>query len=678
MDTTCNWLKDYCDTGLSPEELAERLSMAGVLVEQMERRGDGDVYLNVEITSNRPDLLGAIGIARDLSALTGRPLALPPVEFECGPERVEAVASVEVQAPDLCPRYTARVVRGVKVGPSPDWLRNRLEAIGLRPVNNVVDVTNYVLFECGQPLHAFDLAKLKDGKVIVRRALEGETMTSIDGTECRLTPEMLVIADAQRAVAVAGVMGGLETEIGEQTTDVLLESAEFEKSSNRRTSRALQLSSDSSYRFERGVDPVQVEWASRRAARLIREVAGGTICEGVLDTWTEPYEPAKVTLRFARLNRLLGLDVPPDTAVHILARLGFETDECSNEQITVLVPPFRAQDVTREVDLIEEVIRIYGYDRVPERTTLPIHVGSVSLGERAEARAREMLVGLGYYEVFTNSFCTEATAKLVSPWTDAEPLEVRNTIRRDENRLRLSILPELLRVKRTNAARGNERSPLFEISRVYLPRPDAGPKGDSARPVEKLVLSVLCEDDLLTLKGVIETLVCRLGVAADSRVEPLKNPFFRDGRAAEILLDGERFAVLGEASKETADRFDLVRAPCLAELDFNALVKRADFDPTYSTLPAFPGSVRDLAVVVDEAVTWAEIERTIRELDLSHLEEIVFFDVFRGRQVPPGKKSVAFSLLFRAADRTLTRDEVEESRRRAIDALKSLGAELRG
>ena len=679
MKTTINWLKEYCDFDLAPEDLAHRLAMAGCLVEEVTPVGD-DVMLFADVTSNRPDHLGAIGIARDICALTGSALRLPPVTFETGGERVAEVASVEVEDPDLCPRYTARLIRGVTIGPSPAWLRKRLDAIGVRSINNVVDVTNYVLFECGQPMHAFDFAKLGGGRIVVRRARRGETLISIDETECRLTPEMLIIADAERPVAVAGIMGGLHTEIGAATTEVLLESAEFEKTCNRRTSRALQVASDSSYRFERGVDPVQVEWASRRGARLIQEVAGGVICAGVIDAQARPYTPQRVTLRVSRLHKVLGTDIAGDVAAGILERLGFEGVARSGDEISVSVPPFRANDVSREIDLIEEVIRIHGYEKIPERATITICASAVSKGERVEERAREALVGLGYHETMTNTFCTRATAEVVSPWTGGEAITVQNTVRREENRLRVSILPELLRVKSANVAHGVRRSPFFEISRVYLPRAErAGgePTRDDALPVEKLVLAVLGEGDLPALKGGIEALLCRLGVAGGVRFEPAECGFFESGRVADILLGDRLLGIIGEVDRGIAERHDLSRAPCMAELDFDLLTEAADLEGQYARLPAYPAAVRDLAVVVAESVTWAQIEQAVRKSELPHLERIEFFDIFRGRQVPRGKKSIAFSLTFRAPDRTLLREEVEEARRRCIASLEALGGELR-
>ena len=680
MRTTYNWLREYCPCELPVEELAHRLSMSGCLIEELEPAGD-DTVMVAEITANRPDLLGMIGIAREVSALTGVPLRLPQVAFECGAETVASAASVEVRDPDLCPRYTARLVRDLRVGPSPDWLKARLEAVGVRPINNVVDVTNYVLFECGQPLHAFDFARLRGGKIIVRRAEDGECMMSIDETKCKLDTTMLVIADVDRSVAVAGIMGGLVTEISAATTDVLLESAQFENTNIRRTSRALGLASDSSYRFERGVDPVQTEWASRRAARLLQQVAGGTICEGVVDVWAEPYRTRTVALRPERMARVLGTPVPEDEARAILERLGFELQpETADGRIVVSVPPFRGQDVTREIDLIEEVIRIHGYDKIPEKGTLPITVGVARPAERVESLVRNTLVGLGFHEALTNTFCGEATARLISPWTDEEAVVVQNTVRRDENRLRVSLLPGLLTAKQTNVAHGVAQSPLFEISRVFLPKPlrtSGEPSRDDVLPEERQVVGILDEGDLLQLKGALARLLEAAGIETPASFEPAGTAFFEEGLSAKITLGGEPFGVIGQVSRAVTDRYDLPRSPCMAEVDFDLTVRKAVLNRPYSRIPAYPAAVRDLSVIVAEAVPWARIEESLRALEILILERIEFFDLFRGKQVPAGKKSIALSLTFRATDRTLTSAEVEEARQACIGALREIGAELR-
>ena len=679
MKITADWLREYCDSGLSVEDLAHRLSMSGCLIEETAPVGD-DALMVAEVTANRPDLLGVIGIAREVAALTGAPLRLPAADVEESAEKITAATSVEVQAPDLCPRYTARLIRGAKVGPSPEWLARRLEAVGVRPINNVVDVTNFVMLECGQPLHAFDFDKLHGGRIVVRRGVEGEVLISIDETKCKLDPSMPIIADADRPVAIAGVMGGLDTEISPRTVNVLIESAHFENTNIRRTSRGLGLASDSSYRFERGIDPIQTEWASRRAARLIREVAGGSICEGVADVWAAPYEAKQVTLRMARMSRLLGIDVPEAEARRILAALGFAVQpESADGNLIVAVPAFRAQDISREADLIEEVVRIYGYDKIPETCTLKAVAGAPGRMEDVESVARNALTGAGFYEALTNSFCDDRTARLVSPWTDNEPLRFHNAVRRHENRLRVSLMPGLLAAKRVNVAHGVGRSALFEISRVFLPKADGGAMtgaDDASRPEERAVLALLAEDSLLELKGIVETLLDALGIGG-AAFEVGPRAFFKEGLSGRIVLDGRTLGVLGEVGQEVADRFDLPQPPVMAELDFALLTRHAALEKSYRKLPAQPAAVRDLAVVLDENVTWAAVEKALTDLALPILEKIAFFDVFRGRQVPKGRKSIALSLTFRAPDRTLTSKEVEDARQACIQALEKLGGELR-
>lgn len=386
-------------------------------------------------------------------------------------------------------------------------------------------------------------------------------------------------------------------------------------------------------------------------------------------------------MRMARLKHVLGTDVPEDEARRILAALGFEPQpESGQGRIVVGIPPFRAQDVSREIDLIEEVIRVHGYDKIPETCTLQAVTGSTDKMEGVEAVARETLVGLGFYEAMTNTFCDEKTASLVSPWTDNEALQFANAVRRDENRLRVSLMPGLLSVKRTNIAHGVPRSPLFEISRVFLPKQQGGrldSSEDAARPEERVVLAMLTEDGLLNLKGMVETLLRAVCVTDGVAFEQAPCAVFTDDRSARITLNGKTLGVIGEVRRETADAFDLPRPPCMVELDFALLTKSANLEKTYTRLPAQPAAVRDLAVIVDEALPWAKIDTALRALKLPILETIEFFDVFRGKQVPKGRKSVALSLTFRAADRTLTSEEVEAARQDCIAALEKLGGELR-
>jgi len=590
MKTTYQWLREYCDFDLDVEQLAHRLTLSGLEVESIHPVGV-DYCLEMEVTTNRPDLLGAIGIAREVAALTGRRIERPPAEFATGKDEVGRLAGVAVRDFDLCPRYTARVIRGVRVGPSPDWLRERLEAIGLRSVNNVVDVTNYVMMECGQPIHAFDFDKLAGPKIIVRCAREGETLASIDGKTQALAPDMLVIADTDRPVAVAGVMGGLDTEVSDATTNVLLESAQFDARSVRRTSRALGLFSDASYRFERGVDPEGVEWASRRAMRLMREVADGEIADGVIDVRLGAFKPTETRVRVSRLRKLLGIDIAAADVRRILESLEFDVRSATGDEFMVVVPSWRS-DVYREVDLIEEVARINGFESVPDRTRLPIQVGATSKRERVVRAASQALVGWGFCEVMTNSFCDREAAALISPWTDYEPLELRNPVRRDERFLRRTLLANLLFVKKTNAAHGTERAEIFEISKVYLPRP-----GEKL-PDERTCLAILEEDGWLQLTGVVQALVRAMGIEQGLALERLAGTFFDETCAARLTLDGRPAGVMGLVRKTVAGAVDLASCPCVAELDFDLLVKRANLDKRFQGLPSFPAVERDVAIVV--------------------------------------------------------------------------------
>ena len=671
MKLSVNWLKDYCKFDLSAEEAAERLTMSGLEVEEIHPIGD-DWCLEAEVTSNRPDLLSHIGVARELSALTGVPLELPSVDFECGDESVENLAEVAVEDPDLCPRYTACVIRGVKIGPAPSWMTARLETIGLRPVSNVVDITNYVLMEIGQPLHAFDLPKLAGPKVVARRAKKGEKITAIDGSSHELTEDMLVIADAERPVAVAGVMGGLDTEVSDATVDVLLESALFNAPNVRRTSRALKLESDSSYRFERGVDPDIADWASRRAAKLIREIAGGTIASGLADVRTGPYEPKAVSMRVDRFRALTGVEVTTDESAGILSALGFDVTETDGGTVSVLVPSYRSGDVYREVDLIEEVARIHGYNKIPDTTRMPVALPERSRKERVEEMTRALMIGMGYSEAVSFSITDPQRADVASPWTGEAPLEINNPMVRDYSVMRRSLLPGLLQIKRTNERQGLRTCRMFELSDVYLAQP-----GEKL-PEERTCLAFVADADLRDVLGAAEELLAHVGLLDRCAFRPGSPDFLDPEARIEILLDDQPVGHLGRTSQDVATALDLRATCCVAELDFSALAEQAVLEHKYTKLATQPAVERDLAVVVDEEVTWASIRDTISDMGIELLRSIQFFDLYRGKPVPKGRKSVAFSLQFRADDRTLTGEEVNNAVESIVKRLTDrFSAELR-
>jgi len=645
MKVSLDWLKDYVEVTQTPEELAEMLTLLGAEVESVTDLG-GDVCIELEINSNRPDLLGTIGIAREVAAATGQKLKLPPVGFPEEGEPIESETSVDVLDPELCPRYTARLIRGVTIKPSPPWMHRRLEAIGLRPINNVVDITNYVLMECGQPLHAFDFSLLEGGRIIVRRGRTGETITSIDETECKLTPERLVIADARRPVAVAGVMGGADSEVSNTTVDVLIESAVFDPVSIRRSSRALNLASDSSYRFERTVDPVGCEWASRRAISLIRELAGGTVSKGLIDVNTVDLSEPLVKMRLSRIPRVLGVEIPAAEVRRILDALEFGIVESGDDTLTVAIPPFR-REVCREIDLIEEVARVWGYDRIPETSGMSIKVGTVSKVEAVSRFIHETLVRAGYDEVVTTSFVAPGCASDLTPWPRKGPVIIINPLRADESALRASVLPGLLHVKQHNQDRGLTDADIFEISRVQWLNADG-------KPVEIDTVGIMTDDGFRELKGVLEALLDRLCAAGIYTLTPRDNRLFVPGKAIAITIGGQTVGWLGELTETLRKYYDLKRLPCYAELDLSTLRGHAVLERHAAELPRFPSVQRDVAIVVDEAVTWEQITDCIDAASEPSRENVKFVDLYRGEQIGAGHKSIMFSVTYRHPDRTLT------------------------
>ncbi len=677
MKVTYSWLKEYCPFDLTVEALEDRITETGLEVETREPLGD-DWLLDVKVTANRSDLLSLIGVAREIAAATGAPLKAPSVEFCESAQKAHSLTSVRVNDTALCPRYTARVIQGVKVGPSPAWLVKRIESLGLRSINNIVDVTNFVMLECGQPLHAFDFDLLRGRRIVVRRAAAGERLTAIDGSKHDLNPDILVIADESRPVAVAGVMGGLETEVGAVTKNVLLESALFNQVSIRRTSRRLGLASDSSYRFERGVDPVGVEWASRRAARLIQEAAGGQIAAGVIDASVVDLAPKSVAMRFARLSGLLGMDVPADAAVRILQSLGFEVRERDAVRVVVAVPGFRQADVYREADLIEEVGRLHGYDNLPNRTTMKVAVAPRSKTEIVRGVTRDLLLGAGYSEAVTISLLAEKASALVSPWTEAAPMRVQNPMVKGLDLLRRSLIPGLLEIKQINQRHGVGRAPdvgrvaFFDLANVYLP------VAGQEIPRHQQCLAILEEEGFGRLKGAVEMLLDRLGLAAACEFAAGGPPVFAAEERCTVMLSGKPLGFLGRLAAEAAAAYDLRTPPFLAELDFDLLAGEASLDKRFRRLPAFPAVVRDLAVVVPENVTWNAVRQCVRQAGAELLAGIQFFDVYRGKQILEGRKSLAFSLTFQSPARTLTSKEVDDVQSAIVAALaQTLGAELR-
>jgi phenylalanyl-tRNA synthetase beta chain len=657
MKVPMSWLKEYVDVPASPQELAKLLVMAGVGVESIE----GDV-LDLEITANRADLLSMLGVARETGVNLRKPVRIPEIKLvESGDDIAKAFA-VEVAAPDLCSRYTARAVLGVKIGPSPSWLVERLEAAGVRSVNNVVDITNHVLLESGQPLHAFDAKLLRGRKIVVRRANAGEKIVAIDGKEYGLTRDNLVIADAERAGAIAGVMGGKESEITNATVDVLIESAQFDPVSIRRTGRRLGLSSDSSYRFERGVDYDTVDWASRRAVQLILELAGGKALKGVIDVSVPRPERPVAKVRPARISQVLGLGVAPSRVREILTGLGSQV--AGTDAALEVTSPVGRRDLKIEVDYIEEVARIEGYDKIPCDTSFGLRVAVDNVEDLVREETRATLTGLGAYEALTWSFAEANTPNRVSFWTPDAPIPLRDPQGNVDRTLRESVIPRLLEVLQTNESYKEALRPVFEIAHLY--------RREGKSYGEKNVLAIAAPGDPLGVKGLLETTLARLGIAFE--LAPASLPFLEAGSAAEVKIGGAAAGYLGQSTAALTE----LRAPAsVAEVDFEAIVKVARLTRPYKDFNRQPPVDRDLAVVLADAVTWKQVETAVRAAAPPTLESVRFLTEYRGKGIDPGHKSWAFSMLFRG-DRTLTGPEVDQAVQAILKALEgTLQARLR-
>ena len=665
-----NWLKEYVAVDVPAEELARRLMLAGLNHEETTAVGD-DLAIDLEVTSNRPDCLGQIGVAREAAVLFDAPLKLPPAEPQTASQPVEELARVTLQCEPLCPRYTARVIRGVRIRPSPPWLAWRLATIGIAAINNVVDATNYVLMECGQPLHAFDLAKLAGREIVVREARKGEPFAAINHKIYELEPGMCVIADRDRPVALGGVMGGAESEVSSATTELLIESAEFDPMSIRRTARRLNLHSDSSYRFERGVDPEGVDWASRRVCQLILELAGGELAAGVVDVGRRPAPRPPIGLRFDQLRRILGIEIDTAEVRRILAALGLRETRSDSGSVEVTAPSWR-RDLTREIDLVEEVARIHGYDAIPEDVSVPMASSHRGQSDRVMGRLRESLLSAGLDEAMTISVVEPAISDAFSPWTDAAPLQLSTPILRRADHLRRSLIPSLLVARRTNEALANARIELFETARVYLSQADA-------LPSEELMLSIASGRDFLAVKGILELVLERLNPAARLDVVDFRHELFATGRACELRLDGERFGFLGEISSAARQRFELRGPATVAEVRFSLLEKIAVLVPQAVEMSPYPAVERDVNLVVAESIRWADVAATAHSAAGTDLERLVYQDTYRDPQrLGADRKSLLMTLTLRRSDRTLTSTEADAVRDAVVAAcVAKHGAQLR-
>ncbi len=660
MNVSYKWINELIDSGLSEEDMAEKLTSAGCAVEEMNSLPNGDMQLVAEITSNRPDWLCHYGIAREIAAITGREVKFPPISIVETGEDINKSVKVSVEAPEWCPRYTTRLIKGVTVKESPEWLKSKIEAIGLRPINNLVDITNFILFEMNQPLHVFDFDLLKGGEIVVRKGIKGEEIISIDGTKCKIDSSMLVIADNKDPVAIAGVMGGADTEVSDKTVNVLLESACFESTQVRRTSRALNLPSDSSYRFERGIDIGAVERASARACQLILELAGGELATGIIDTAVGAGEKVEVEMRYSRCNKVLGCEFSKEEVRRVFVGLGLEILSDDDDLIRVAVPTFR-RDLVREIDLIEEVARLVGYDKIPDKITMLLERSHESVMVSGEKIARYALANIGYHECVTDPFVPEK-------WQgDCDAPRILNPVDSSRPVMRLSLVPSLLEVNKVNRSVADLQ--LFEINRVYAENPR----------VERYMLAILDRRGVEYVRGALIAILKALRVEDISglSIKIEENDKCNANEAIGIYLGQEKFGFAGIISDVLVKRHDLTSAPAVLEVEFEKIVELPRSDRVYKELPRFPGIRRDIALVVSEDVTWLKIEELIAEIGIP--EELRLESVYRGKGLEANEKSVAFSFVYRSTERSLTDIEANEECDKLVKHLTSKisGARLR-
>ena len=628
--------------------------------------------IEFEITSNRPDCLSVTGIARETAVTFGKPLNIPTAKPKEEADSVKEYVTVEVKEKDLCPRYAARIVKDVKVGPSPKWLRDRLLLSGVRPINNIVDITNYVMLEFGQPMHAFDLSKISDKKIIVRRALEGEEITTLDGQDRVLDSSVLVIADGQKAVAVAGVMGGANSEVEDGTKTILLESANFNGLTVRMAAKKLGVRTEASGRFEKGLDVEGVITAIDRAAELIEQLGAGTVCKGVVDCYSENMSRTKVILNPEAVNAFLGTAIETSYMIRLFKDLGFEVNEATME---LLVPSFRS-DINHMADLAEEVARFYGYNNI----TATMLSGSAStqgkktFSQKVRDIIKETMISCGLSETYTYSFSSQKVFdKLLIPEGDAlrNYVKISNPLGEEYSAMRTTTVPGMLETISRNYNRSIESAGFFELSYVYL-------QGPSERPI--LTVGMYGGDkDFYCLKGVIEELMHSLGIENAKFEATPENPMFHPGRAAKVTTaKGKQLGFLGEVHPGISENFECPKRTYVAVLDVLDMLDCVKLSSQYRQLPKFPAMSRDIAVVVGEKVLVGEIEEIINQRAGKILEEVKLFDVYRGKPMLEGQKSVAYSMTFRASDRTLTDDEVNKAMSKILSGLENvLGAKLR-
>lgn len=633
--------------------------------------GLNDVKVEFEITSNRPDCLSVIGLAREAAVTFGKELRLHTPAVKQSGGDINAMLSVTIENTALCPRYSARVVKNVRIAPSPRWMRERLRASGVRPINNLVDITNYVMLEYGQPMHAFDHRYVADGQIVVRNAKPGETITTLDGVERTLSPEMLVIADSEKPVAVAGVMGGEYSGIMDDTDTVVFESAVFHGASVRTTSKKLGMRTEASGRFEKGLDPANTLPALERACELVELLGVGDVVNGLIDADYSDKTPRTVTLEPEWINRFIGIDLPETEMVRILTSLGFGCDGR-----TITIPSFRA-DVGHKADIAEEIARIYGYNNIPATALRGMADGALTPEQQFNRTISEVMRACGCDQVQTYSFISPKYYDKIRLPADSilrDSVTIRNPLGEETSVMRTTMLPSILEVLARNYNNRNPEAMLFETGTIYVKNADP-----EKLPHESGVLGIGLygpDADYYTLKGIVEALMNTICAEADYAAVT-DAPTFHPGRCAEILLNGLRAGTMGEIHPLVAENYGIGTRCYVASVDVDALFAARTAEKSYKPLPKYPAVTRDIALICDEELPVLTLEKAIRNAAGKLLESVALFDVYRGKQLGENKKSLAFSLVLRSAEGTLTDEQADAAMKRILKAVEALGAQRR-
>ncbi len=635
--------------------------------------GINDVCVEFEITSNRPDCLSVLGLAREAAATFGKELHMPEVKIENETGDINELLSVEVKNPTLCRRYVARMIKNIKVGPSPRWMRERLRASGVRPINNLVDITNFVMLEYGQPMHAFDYKYLAGNKIVVRNAEEGESITTLDGVERKLSPEMLCICDAEKPSCVAGVMGGEYSGIQDDTNMVVFESASFLGSSVRTTAKKLGMRTESSGRFEKNLDSRMCMEAVNRACQLVEMLGAGEVIGGYIDIDNEGDEPYTVEFCPEWTNKFLGIDLPEEKMVEILEKIGYKV-----ENGVITVPSFRSGDTRHKADIAEEIARFYGYDVIPNTAVQGASQGALTLRQQFEKKLSRLLMANGCYEVETYSFISPKYYDKIALPEDSElrrSVVITNPLGEDTSVMRTTCVPSMLEVIARNYNNRNIAGRFFELGTIYLPKESA-----DILPEERGVAVIGSygeKEDFFAMKGVLLEALDKLGVYGVEFTANKENPTFHRGRCADISIGEKKIGVIGEIAPAVLDNYGIETRAYVATLDiadiFDARIVEKKFRPT----PKFPASTRDLAIICDDELPAAALEKAIRTGAGKLLEKVELFDVYKGSSIAEGKKSVAYTMTLRAADRTLTVEECDRAVNKVLKELANIGAELR-